>query len=296
MNFLGDEDFVKLLDFGIAKLTDAESGDRKLTRTGMLFGTPEYMSPEQARGEHVDHRIDIYAMGCMLFQLVTGRVPFEADNFMGVLTKHLTDMPPEIPVSVFDMIGAPRELAGVIAQALVKDRTQRYQTIDDLANAVRLVCGEAPLAPGMGRLSGGIRAHERAGALGDRAGPDADPGSASTPMPAAVAAAASMPMPVAKPTPVPETAAVPASASTMPAAKPTPVRGAAAACGGATAESAASTAARSASSGPAEPRCPKRPIRRRSARRSEVEAAARARRGGAPGRRGRRRVPRDARR
>ena len=52
----------------------------------MLFGTPEYMSPEQARGEQVDHRVDIYAMGCILFQLVTGRVPFEADNFMGVLS------------------------------------------------------------------------------------------------------------------------------------------------------------------------------------------------------------------
>src|SRR5829696_7714323 len=75
VEFLGDPDFVKLLDFGIAKLTEVAEGDRKLTRTGMLFGTPEYMSPEQARGENVDHRVDIYAMGCILFQLVTGLVP-----------------------------------------------------------------------------------------------------------------------------------------------------------------------------------------------------------------------------
>ncbi|HEY1551618.1 MAG TPA: serine/threonine-protein kinase, partial [Kofleriaceae bacterium] len=147
VEFLGDPDFVKLLDFGIAKLTDAGDGEggRKLTKTGMLFGTPEYMSPEQARGEHVDHRVDIYAMGCILFQLVTNRVPFEAENFMGVLSMHLTEPPPSIPVEVFDQIGAPRELAGVIDRALDKDRNARYQTIDELANAVREVSGDPPV-------------------------------------------------------------------------------------------------------------------------------------------------------
>jgi serine/threonine-protein kinase len=150
VEFLGDPDFVKLLDFGIAKLSEAGGGDgeggRKLTKTGMLFGTPEYMSPEQARGEHVDHRVDIYAMGCILFQLVTGRVPFAADNFMGVLALHLTEPPPMIPAEVFDRIGAPRGLADVIDHALAKDREQRFQTIDALANAVRAVCGDP--APG----------------------------------------------------------------------------------------------------------------------------------------------------
>jgi serine/threonine-protein kinase len=148
IDFLGDPDFVKLLDFGIAKLTDVsnEEGSRKLTKTGMLFGTPEYMSPEQARGENVDHRVDIYAMGCILFQLVSNRVPFEAENFMGVLAQHLTQEPPVIPPEVFDQIGAPRELAAVIDRALVKDREQRYQTVDELANAVRQVCGDPPVA------------------------------------------------------------------------------------------------------------------------------------------------------
>src|SRR4029077_2746628 len=126
VDFLGEPDFVKLLDFGIAKLTEVQEGDRKLTRTGMLFGTPEYMSPEQARGEpHVDGRVDVYAMGCILFQLVTGRVPFEAENFMGVLSLHLTELPPIIPPEVFDRIGAPREIAQVIDRALLKDREQR---------------------------------------------------------------------------------------------------------------------------------------------------------------------------
>jgi eukaryotic-like serine/threonine-protein kinase len=147
VEFLGDPDFVKLLDFGIAKLTEVNEEGRKLTRTGMLFGTPEYMSPEQARGEHVDHRVDVYAMGCILFQLLTGRVPFEADNFMGVLSLHLTEPPPMIPEAVFDRIGAPRELAQVVDRALAKDRAERFQTIDELANAVRVVSGDPPVEP-----------------------------------------------------------------------------------------------------------------------------------------------------
>ncbi|HEU0030256.1 MAG TPA: protein kinase [Kofleriaceae bacterium] len=155
VDFLGDPDFVKLLDFGIAKLTELNEGERKLTKTGMLFGTPEYMSPEQARGEHVDHRVDIYAMGCILYQLVTGRVPFEADNFMGVLSLHLTESPPPIPDAVLDRIGAPRALAQVIERALAKDKHQRWQSIDELANAVRTVSGDAPVPPG-GRGTGPV--------------------------------------------------------------------------------------------------------------------------------------------
>jgi serine/threonine-protein kinase len=149
VDFLGDHDFVKLLDFGIAKVTDmsgapTDEGARKLTKTGMLFGTPEYMSPEQARGDKVDHRVDIYAMGVILFQLVCNTVPFKAENFMGVLSQHLTEEPPQIAPEVFDKIGAPRALAEVIDKALVKDRDQRYQTIDEFAAAVRAVSGDAP--------------------------------------------------------------------------------------------------------------------------------------------------------
>ncbi len=147
IDFLGEGDFVKLLDFGIAKLTEVNEEGRKLTKTGMLFGTPEYMSPEQARGENVDHRVDVYAMGCIMFQLVTGRVPFEAENFMGVLSMHLTEPPPEIPSVVFERISAPPELALVIDRALHKNRDQRYQTIDELANAVRQVCGDPIIDP-----------------------------------------------------------------------------------------------------------------------------------------------------
>jgi serine/threonine protein kinase len=146
VEFRGDPDFVKLLDFGIAKMTevsDSQEG-RKLTKTGMLFGTPDYMAPEQARGEKADHRVDIYAMGCLLFLLVANQLPFQAENFMALLTKHLTEEPPEIAPETFDQIGAPRELAEVIDRALEKDREHRWQTIDELATAIQEVCGEVP--------------------------------------------------------------------------------------------------------------------------------------------------------
>jgi len=140
----GDADFVKLLDFGIAKMTDVSSSEegRKLTRTGMLFGTPEYMAPEQARGEKADHRVDIYAMGCLLYLLVTNQLPFTADNFMGVLSQHLTDEPPEIAPETFDHIGAPRDIAAIIDKALEKDREHRWQSMDEMIAAIYEACGE----------------------------------------------------------------------------------------------------------------------------------------------------------
>ncbi len=145
VDFLDQPDFVKLLDFGIAKMTEVSEGDRKLTRTGMLFGTPEYMSPEQARGETADVRVDVYAMACILFQLVTGRVPFEADNFMSVLTLHLMEPPPTVPAATLNAIGAPVELAAIINKGLAKDRNERWQTIVEFANAIRALHGEEAL-------------------------------------------------------------------------------------------------------------------------------------------------------
>jgi hypothetical protein len=140
----GRGDWVKLLDFGIAKLTELGEGEKKLTRTGMLFGTPEYMAPEQARGEQIDHRVDVYAMGCILHQLVTSRVPFESDNYMGVLTQHLTSPPPPIAPAALAGSGAPPAIAAVIAKALEKDRDQRYGSITELAQAVRAAAGLPP--------------------------------------------------------------------------------------------------------------------------------------------------------
>jgi len=134
----GVEDFVKIVDFGIAKMSDIETEGapgRKLTKTGMIFGTPEYMSPEQAAGKELDHRVDVYALGIILYECLAGRVPFEGDTFMGVLTQHLfAELPPidELNPSV----EVSRELEMVIRKALAKDPDDRYQDTEELAEAI----------------------------------------------------------------------------------------------------------------------------------------------------------------
>ncbi len=135
----GGEDFIKVLDFGIAKVTTEDGeGGKGLTRTGMIFGTPEYMSPEQAKGEKVDHRVDVYAVGVILYELLTGRVPFTADTFMGILTKHMFEAPPA-PNTVRPDVVVPDQVEAIILKALQKDREYRFQSMPDLAAAIEAV-------------------------------------------------------------------------------------------------------------------------------------------------------------
>ena len=118
--------FVKLLDFGIAKLLS--SGERSTTQTGMVMGTPHYMSPEQCHGKAVDHRTDIYAMGVMLYQLYSGRLPFQGETFAEILAKQIIDTPP--PPSTHAQI--PAELDKLIMRCLAKDPAARPQTAKEL--------------------------------------------------------------------------------------------------------------------------------------------------------------------
>jgi serine/threonine-protein kinase len=90
----GEPERVKLLDFGIAKMNDDTDGKQPLTQAGVAFGTPHYMSPEQAVGEPTDQRSDIYSCGVILFELLTGRKPFVADQAVTVIKQHLTKDPP----------------------------------------------------------------------------------------------------------------------------------------------------------------------------------------------------------
>ena len=135
----GRSDFVKLLDFGIAKM-NVEKGEKRLTRTGMIFGTPEYMSPEQAQGNTPDHRVDIYAVGVIMYELLTASVPFKADTFMGILTKHIFENP--VPPSQLNPeAGIPVEVEEIILKAMAKDRAERFQSMTEMAAAIAQASG-----------------------------------------------------------------------------------------------------------------------------------------------------------
>ncbi|MEZ4462319.1 MAG: protein kinase [bacterium] len=120
--------FAKVLDFGIAKVMDNES---KMTKTGMIFGTPEYMSPEQCKGVGVDHRSDLYALGCILYEMLGGRTPFKADTPMALLMAHVGEPAPK--PSSFGTSIDPR-IEDFVMSLLAKDPDDRPPT----ANAVRL--------------------------------------------------------------------------------------------------------------------------------------------------------------
>ena len=131
----GRPEFVKILDFGIAKIMGLDPNGPRLTRTGMIFGTPEYMAPEQAEGKEADHRVDIYAVGCIAYHLLTGQTPFIAENFMAMLTKHLMEDPVPPSVRRPDLAITP-EMDALVLKALEKDRDRRYQTMAELLEAV----------------------------------------------------------------------------------------------------------------------------------------------------------------
>jgi serine/threonine-protein kinase len=125
-------DFVKLLDFGIAKLTGDVAGSRR-TRTGIVMGTPAYMSPEQCEGRgKIDHRTDIYALGILMYEMMTGRVPFIGEGYGEILVQHLTQNP--IPPSQFRMMNAHVE--AVVMKALEKRPDMRFPNMDEMMRAI----------------------------------------------------------------------------------------------------------------------------------------------------------------
>ena len=123
----------KILDFGIAKLSD--DGDSKVkTRTGAVMGTPKYMAPEQCKGAgHVDHRADLYSLGCILFQMLCGRTPFVAEGAGEIMAQHIF-VPPPAPSSIQPSI-AP-ELDAFILHLLAKDAARRVSSADEVVGAI----------------------------------------------------------------------------------------------------------------------------------------------------------------
>jgi serine/threonine-protein kinase len=134
----GIADFPKVLDFGLAKIKEQHPrpGSLVLTREGMVFGTPEFMSPEQARGETLDGRSDVYSMGVIFYEMLTARLPFPRCKPMEYISHHINT--PPIPVTERrDGLSLPAELNPIMAQALEKDRENRYATAKDFAEALQ---------------------------------------------------------------------------------------------------------------------------------------------------------------
>jgi len=129
-----ERDFVKILDFGIAKLTVNATGSQR-TQTGVVIGTPQYMSPEQCEGlSTVDHRTDIYALGIVLYEMLTGRVPFRGEGFAEVLVQQMSSSP--VPLSAIAP-GIPPHVERAVLKALEKRPEDRFQRVADLARALQ---------------------------------------------------------------------------------------------------------------------------------------------------------------
>jgi tRNA A-37 threonylcarbamoyl transferase component Bud32 len=146
----GELDFVKVVDFGVSKAVHVrEEGSecQRLTRTGTVLGTPLYMSPEQARGgEDVDHRADIWSAGLLLYECLTGEVPFRANNYLGVISQVLTQetVPPS---QLRPELGFPAAVDRVVMRALDKDRDKRYQQMREFERDLeRLLAGDSNVA------------------------------------------------------------------------------------------------------------------------------------------------------
>jgi serine/threonine protein kinase len=118
-------------DFGIAKLSQAQSGN---VTGSAIIGTPAYMAPEQAQGTEVDGRADIYALGIILFEILTGKQPYEADTPMAVAIKHITDPVPHIRQTNPQL---PESMDAIIQKAMAKDKTHRFSTAVEMTNALR---------------------------------------------------------------------------------------------------------------------------------------------------------------
>jgi serine/threonine-protein kinase len=154
-------DFVKIVDFGIAKVQAPASA--RLTRIGAVFGTPDYMSPEQAMGKEADARADIFALGVVLYEMLTGQKPFHGENAMATMSAVMME-PAKPPTQVRPDLDIPKVLEDVALKAMEKSPNDRYPTCADMLHALEEAAGGIPtLAPGalsasyLGEKSGGFR-------------------------------------------------------------------------------------------------------------------------------------------
>jgi serine/threonine protein kinase/tetratricopeptide (TPR) repeat protein len=137
----------KILDFGIARLADgaaaAPGAKNRLTQLGLVIGTPAYLSPEQAMADHLDTRTDIYALGCVVYELLTGAPPFSADTAQKMVSLHLTQVPDDPADRRPDLATFPK-LSRVVLKALEKEREKRFKTVLDFVEGIEGALGLGP--------------------------------------------------------------------------------------------------------------------------------------------------------
>lgn len=150
---------VKLFDFGIAA---NERAAMKLTAPGTAFGTPEYIAPEQAMGQKVDARADLYGVGVVLFEMLTGRLPFDAKDDLGFLRAHIKEAPPK-PSAVAADAGIAKAVDALVLRALAKEPEQRFEDARAMIAVIDRIAGHQPLEAGG---SGGVAVGAGAGAGG----------------------------------------------------------------------------------------------------------------------------------
>ncbi|MEO3849235.1 protein kinase [Streptomyces sp. B8F3] len=162
-------DQVKVMDFGIARAV--QSGVTSMTQTGMVVGTPQYLSPEQALGRGVDARSDLYSVGVMLFELLTGRLPFDADSPLAIAYAHVQE-PPPAPSSI--NVTVPQVVDALVARALAKNPDDRFAGAEEMREEVRRAGGMTP--PGaMPSVIAGGHARDSGAGVGSAVFPPVNP-------------------------------------------------------------------------------------------------------------------------
>ena len=156
-----EQDFVKVLDFGLVKNLDGNA--EELTQAGLFMGSPKYMSPEQIRGDRVDARTDIYSLGIVLYEMVTGKVPFDRSSSVNTLMAHVNEPPPAL-LTMNPNCTASAQLESVIFRCIAKNPDERFASMDDVLVALKrssttgALTGTAvvPLSGDFARSSGGV--------------------------------------------------------------------------------------------------------------------------------------------
>ena len=218
----GESDFAKVLDFGIAARSESSDAqkEQKLTQQGMVLGTPPYMSPEQFTGKALDSRSDIYSLGVMAYEMLTGRLPFDADTPWQWATQHMTAQPLPFEASP-SSTRVPEQMRKAIMRALSKEREERQATskefFQELSGGGGLTV-DAPAAAAAAAAGGGSTGTSEMSAAPDFA-------ATSAPAPAAAATPAPV-TPAQPPAPAPQAAPAPVAPAAAPviAAPPPPAR------------------------------------------------------------------------